>query len=72
MASVIECCRCQSLATPSLAEYWRIGDTTMRFGTLMGPSASGENKVEAMAKASVSDLTSASARPPPLERRTCH
>jgi hypothetical protein len=31
------------LATPSLALYWHIGDTTMRFGTVRSASFIGEN-----------------------------
>src|SRR5258708_10863981 len=32
------CMRCQSVMRPSFAEYWHIGDTTMRFGRLTPPS----------------------------------
>jgi hypothetical protein len=35
---------CQSLPTPSLALYWHIGDTTIRFGTVRSASFMGENK----------------------------
>src|SRR5262245_8798528 len=41
-ASCIRCWRCQSVALPSAAEYWHMGDTTMRLGSVTGPSASGE------------------------------
>ena len=44
MASCIRCCRCQSVALPSSAEYWHMGATTMRLGSAMGPSASGEKR----------------------------
>jgi len=44
MASCIRCCRCQSVALPSSAEYWHIGATAMRLGSSIGPSASGANK----------------------------
>src|ERR1051326_9507898 len=30
--------RCQSVIAPSSAEYWHIGETTMRFGSVMPPS----------------------------------
>src|SRR5258707_14537235 len=32
------CMRCQSVMRPSCAEYWHIGDTTMRFGRVIPPS----------------------------------
>jgi hypothetical protein len=47
--------RCQSVIVPSTAEYWHIGATTMRFGSvtlpswigvksvLMGPFATGQS-----------------------------
>src|SRR5271170_1034433 len=35
---------CHSLATPSSAEYWHIGATTMRFGKVRSASFIGENK----------------------------
>src|SRR3982074_748604 len=44
-----QCTMCQSVAQPSTAEYWHIGDTTMRLarGTLR--SLKGENRVTDMA-----------------------
>src|SRR6476620_2784305 len=36
--------RCQSVAQPSTAEYWHIGDTTMRFGSVSSRSVSGSNR----------------------------
>ena len=39
---------CQSEATPSLALYWHIGDTTMRFAKFRSASRSGENKTLVM------------------------
>ena len=42
MASCIRCWRCQSVALPSAAEYWHMGETTMRLGSSTGPRASGE------------------------------
>ena len=39
---------CQSEAQPSIALYWHIGDTTMRFGKLRSASRSGENRALAM------------------------
>src|SRR5204863_2811642 len=32
------CTRCQSFMLPSSAEYWHIGETTMRLGSVMPPS----------------------------------
>ncbi len=43
LASMPRCVRCQSLATPSFALYWHIGDTTMRFGSVRSASFIGEN-----------------------------
>src|SRR4026209_2198904 len=40
-AMVPRCCRCQSVIEPSSAEYWHIGDTTMRLGSVMPPRSSG-------------------------------
>src|SRR5436305_1607341 len=39
------CMRCQSVMLPSSAEYWHIGDTTMRFGSVMPPSSMGVNSL---------------------------
>src|SRR5690349_14880590 len=44
LASMPRCVRCQSLATPSLALYWHIGDTTMRFASVRSASLIGENR----------------------------
>src|SRR6185312_9664824 len=38
------CCRCQSLADPSSALYWHIGDTAMWFARVIPPRAIGSNK----------------------------
>ena len=35
---------CQSLPTPSLALYWHIGETTIRFDTVNSASFIGENR----------------------------
>src|SRR5260221_2390041 len=35
------CMRCQSVMRPSLAEYWHIGETTMRLGSVTPPSRIG-------------------------------
>src|ERR1700758_5020976 len=43
LASMPRCVRCQSLATPSLALYWHIGDTTIRFESVRSASLIGEN-----------------------------
>ena len=40
---------CQSLPTPSLALYWHIGATTMRFANVRSASFIGENKALGMA-----------------------
>src|SRR3970282_900874 len=39
------CTRCQSLMQPSSAEYWHIGDTTMRFGSVTPPIWIGVNSL---------------------------
>ena len=36
--------RCQSVAQPSSAEYWHIGETTMRLGSATPRSAMGSNR----------------------------
>src|SRR3569832_1687271 len=36
--------KCQSVATPSSAEYWHIGDTIMRFFKVRPRSLIGENR----------------------------
>src|SRR5258706_14337033 len=37
------CIRCQSVMRPACAEYWHIGDTTMRLGRRTPPSSIGVN-----------------------------
>src|SRR4051812_19472932 len=37
------CIRCQSVMRPSCAEYWHIGDTTTRLGSVTPPSSIGVN-----------------------------
>ncbi len=39
-----QCTRCQSVACPSAAEYWHIGDTTIRLRSVTPRSASGSNR----------------------------
>src|SRR5262249_38798027 len=39
------CMRCQSLAQPSSAEYWHIGETTMRLASSSPATRKGVNKV---------------------------
>src|SRR5882672_7320656 len=39
------CCRCQSVMRPCSAEYWHIGDTTMRLGSVTPPSRIGVNSL---------------------------
>src|SRR5215212_7248310 len=41
IASWPRCIRCQSVMLPSSAEYWHIGETTMRFGSVTPPSSIG-------------------------------
>src|SRR5688572_4268958 len=40
-AKVPRCTVCQSVIEPSSAEYWHIGETTMRLGSVMPPSSIG-------------------------------
>jgi hypothetical protein len=42
--SIPKCVMCQSLPTPSLALYWHIGETTIRFGSVRSASFIGENR----------------------------
>src|SRR5215217_6159640 len=44
IAIVMRCCRCQSFIAPSFAEYWHIGETTMRFESRTGPRSKGVNR----------------------------
>src|SRR6185437_13518281 len=44
LASIPRCTRCQSLAQPSSAEYWHMGETTMRLASSRPASRIGENK----------------------------
>ncbi len=41
MAKRPRCTRCQSLATPSMALYWHMGETTMRFLSVRPRTANG-------------------------------
>src|SRR5215471_7273214 len=43
-ASELMWVKCQSVATPSSAEYWHIGDTMMRFLSFRPRSSIGENR----------------------------
>src|SRR5471030_326261 len=43
-ASVLIWVKCQSLASPLTAEYWHIGATMMRLGSLRPRSVIGENR----------------------------
>src|SRR5882757_5992107 len=42
LASMPRWVRCQSVATPSLALYWHMGDTTMRLASVRSASRIGE------------------------------
>src|SRR5665213_621590 len=44
LASMPRCTRCQSLAQPSSAEYWHIGDTTRRLASSRPASFRGEKR----------------------------
>src|SRR4029077_943129 len=50
LASMPRWPRCQSLAEPSSALYWHIGDTTMRFSSSRSASLIGENRVLVMGR----------------------
>ncbi len=43
MARLPRCTRCQSFGTPSVAEYWHIGETTTRLASVMPRSWNGWN-----------------------------
>ena len=43
-ANCPKCIKCQSVAFPSLALYWHIGATTIRFGMLTVESEMGEKR----------------------------
>ena len=49
IASIIQCCRCQSVAEPSSAEYWHIGATAMRFARSRLPTSIGVKRLADMA-----------------------
>ncbi len=42
-ARLPRCTRCQSLAIPSFAEYWHMGETAIRLGKVSWRRVSGEN-----------------------------
>src|SRR5262245_30842354 len=44
-ANCIRCARCQSVALPSSAEYWHIGETAMRLGSVSGPTLRGSKRL---------------------------
>src|SRR4029078_2544288 len=46
LASIPRWARCQSVAVPSSALYWHIGDTTMRLLNSTLPSLMGVNKLD--------------------------
>ena len=48
MARLIQCPMCQSVAEPSSAEYWHIGDTAMRFRNGRPPISIGEKRRDVM------------------------
>ena len=46
MARLPRCAMCQSVALPSTAEYWHIGETMMRLASSSLPIFTGENKCD--------------------------
>ena len=44
IARLIQCPMCQSVAEPSSAEYWHIGDTAMRLRKARPPISIGVNR----------------------------
>src|SRR5215467_2067645 len=48
LASMPRWPRCQSLAEPSSALYWHMGETTMRFSSSRSASLIGENRAAVM------------------------
>ena len=64
------CCRCQSLALPSSALYWHIGETTMRLAKVNWLSAMGVNSGLGMSGSSPwLGATLSSPAPAPQRRR---
>src|SRR5436190_16042476 len=49
MARVIQCWRCQSVAEPSSAEYWHIGETATRLWNGIPPITIGEKRRDVIA-----------------------
>lgn len=43
-ANCPRCTRCQSPGSPSVAEYWHIGDTHTRLGTVTARTLNGSNR----------------------------
>src|SRR5947208_1788637 len=56
LASMPRCVRCQSEATPSLALYWHMGDTTMRLASVRSASLIGEKSALMLAWRLLGDL----------------
>ena len=48
IAIIIQCWRCQSVAVPSLAEYWHIGAMAIRLAKVSPPISIGEKRREVM------------------------
>jgi hypothetical protein len=53
-----QCTVCQSVAQPLTAEYWHIGDTTMRLARTSLRKLKGENSAEGMGKYELVELAS--------------
>jgi len=46
IATVMAFCKCHSVGIPPTAEYWHIGEMTIRFESVSGPIATGENSAD--------------------------
>jgi hypothetical protein len=44
--SEVQCAKCQSVAKPSLAEYWHMGAMTIRLANFKGPLGEGSENSE--------------------------
>src|SRR5664279_2523382 len=62
------CTICQSVAQPSTAEYWHMGDTTMRLARVSSRRVRGENRVVDMVMLWVTDCRGVGRAPLSLSR----
>src|ERR1700753_1942722 len=65
LASMPRWVMCQSLAQPSLALYWHIGETTMRLSSSTPASLMGENSEAAMNTPLIGGKSERRGTPPP-------